>query len=282
MDILKARQRAKEAKAAKAEAKAAGAKAAEDARQAELESDLERTSTASSAPSAPSAPAAPPAPRMPRASSTASSESSSESRARATVKVDPLQEFLAVYDDGDFEVAADDGVEMEPVLEDERRFLSFDLAGEAYAASIMDIREILTVVTLTEVPRAPNEVLGVLSKRGLVMPVCDLAAILGLRDPERALQREQRVLVVGDGERVCGLRVDRVRQVVRLAQRAIEDVPPGLGNKNGHMLLGLGRARVEGSDQPQMLILLDVPAVLAHFAETMGIAPAKDVAGGAR
>jgi chemotaxis signal transduction protein len=89
---------------------------------------------------------------------------------------------------------------------------------------------------------------------------------------------DERARSRGDGGAVvCGLRVDRVCQVVlRLAQRAIEDVPPSLGNKNAHMLLGLGRARVEGQETPRMFILLDVPAVLAHFADTMGIAPAKE------
>ena len=195
---------------------------------------------------------------------------------RPPVRIDPLQDFLAAYDDNDDDDDDDDDDDVAPSLDDERRFLSFDLAGEAYAASIMDIREILKVVTLTEVPRAPREVLGVLSKRGVVMPVADLAAILGLRPSSRALDRDQRVLVAGDNDRVCGLRVDRVRQVVRLGQRAIEDVPPSLGNKNAHMLIGLGRARVEGQEQPRMFILLDVPAVLAHFAETMGIAPVRE------
>jgi purine-binding chemotaxis protein CheW len=259
MDILKARQKAKEQKA-----KAA----AERERQAELEADLGR----SAAPAQDE-----PVHNEPEPTVVEPARARQPSPRSSPLKIDPLRDFLAIYDDGEHEVELIDDVgELQPMLEDERRFLSFDLAGEAYAASIMDIREILTVVTLTEVPRAPKEVLGVLSKRGVVMPVADLAAVLGLRAPDKPLHRDQRVLVVGDGERVCGLRVDRVRQVVRLAQRAIEDVPPGLGNKNAHMLLGLGRARVEGSDLPQMLILLDVPAVLAHFAEAMGIAAERE------
>lgn len=209
------------------------------------------------------------------------------------VRLDPLHEFLAVYDEGDLAHVVDFGAASQGG-EDEKRFLSFDLAGEAYAASIMDIREILKFVALTEVPRAPREVLGVLSKRGIVMPVVDLGAILGLRPPDRRVERDQRVLVAGDNERVCGLRVDRVHEVVRLAQRAIEDVPPSLGAKNAHMLIGLGRVAVEerahrpaaGTQVPapvapqgaqrggrtRILILLDVPAVLAHFSESMGIA----------
>lgn len=183
---------------------------------------------------------------------------------------DPLREFLASYDEGD-EVVARASAEGAAVVEEDKRFLSFDLGGEVYAASIMDVREILKIVTPTEVPRAPREVLGVLSKRGVVMPVVDLAAVLGLRAPDRALHRDQRVLVVGDGQRVLGLRVDRVRQVVRLPARGLEEVPASLGNKGAHMLLGLGRPRVDPGEESHMLILLDVDAVLVHVADTMGV-----------
>lgn len=182
--------------------------------------------------------------------------------------LDPLGAFLAAYDEGG--TIDTDGLD-HSAPEDERRFLWFDLAGEAYAASIMDIREILKLVALTEVPRAPREILGVLSKRGVVMPVVDLASLLGLREPDPRVNTDQRVLVVRDHDRVVGLRVDRVRQVVRLAQRAIEEVPLSLGSRHAHMLLGLGRARIEGSDAPQMLILLDIEAALAELAVAVGI-----------
>jgi purine-binding chemotaxis protein CheW len=178
--------------------------------------------------------------------------------------VDPLVDFLARYDEG-----ADEAVRVDPgfapaAVEEEVRFLSFDLAGESYAASIMDIREILKVAALTEVPRAPVDILGVLSKRGLVMPVVDLAATIGLRTADQAQNGEQRILVVGDGDRVCGLRVDRVREVVRLGRQHVEDVPPSLGARQAQMLSGLGRAG------DRVLILLDVTAVLADLASKVG------------
>jgi purine-binding chemotaxis protein CheW len=182
---------------------------------------------------------------------------------------DPLGEFLARYDAS--EEASNDVEEMAPaVVEESKRFLSFDLAGEVYAASIMDVREILKIVALTHVPRAPRDVLGVLSKRGIVMPVVDLAASIGLRMPDPDPQPEQRILVVGDGERVCGLRVDRVREVVRLATSTIEDVPATLGSRSAHMLVGLGRAG------ERMLILLDINQVLETLALAMGLSPREE------
>lgn len=179
--------------------------------------------------------------------------------------VDPLVDFLARYDDGDLEEDRGSGFVPTTPVEDEQRFLAFDLHGEAYAASIMDVREILKSSQLTEVPRAPASILGVLSKRGEVMPVIDLAASIGLRPPDQRTTLEQRILVVGDGDRVCGLRVDRVREVVRLSRAGIEDVPASLGSRQAHMLTGLGRAG------DRMLILLDTAQVLDALAQQMGL-----------
>jgi purine-binding chemotaxis protein CheW len=180
--------------------------------------------------------------------------------------IDPLQEFLARYDLGD----TDDGVTEHGgfVLNhefDRPRYLAFSLEGEEYAVSIMDVREILRVVTLTEVPRAPSQILGVLSKRGVVMPIIDLGAALGLRPAQHELNVRQRVLVVGDGAGIAGLRVDELHEVVEFESSDIEDVPASLGARSVHLLRGLGRSG------DRMFILLEVAEVLAALASTAGI-----------
>ena len=129
------------------------------------------------------------------------------------VNHDPLREFLVRYDKvGDDVVVAEADNESEAY----RRYLAFELAGEEYAISIMDVREILSVVSVTPVPRAPDFILGVFSKRGIVMPILDLAAVLKLRKPDARMRRSSRVLVVGYHDNVCGLRVDVLHDAVRL------------------------------------------------------------------
>lgn len=184
---------------------------------------------------------------------------------------DPLGYFLTYYD---AELADDDGEEKPAFVNEssQRRFLAFDLAHEAYAVSILDVGEILKTYAVTQVPRAPRSVLGVLSKRGVVMPVIDLAAALGLREPDDSMRGEQRILVVGDGDEVVGLRVDRVHAVVQIPSASVEGVPGGLGARSAHLLSGLGR--VGG----QLYILLDVTAFLGHLHGS--IEPEPVVAGG--
>jgi purine-binding chemotaxis protein CheW len=179
---------------------------------------------------------------------------------------DPLRDFLARYDD-------DDGIhdfgQRAGAAEATGRFLAFQLLGESYASSIMDVREILKIRSLTDVPRAPRAVLGVLSKRGVVLPVLDLAVLLGLRAPDRRLNAHQRVLVVGEGDRICGLRVDRVAEVIKLGPEQVEGVPPSLGSRNAGLLVGLGRV------DDNMYIVLDLQAVLDAFAASLGLPPTR-------
>jgi purine-binding chemotaxis protein CheW len=179
---------------------------------------------------------------------------------------DPLRDFLAHYDDDE---GAHDFGERSGAAEATERFLSFQLQGESYVASIMDVHEILKVRRLTDVPRAPPAILGVLSKRGVVLPVVDLAVLLGLRAPDRRISTRQRVLVVGSGDRICGLRVDSVAEVVKLQHEQLEPVPPSLGARNAGLLVGLGRVGAT------MYIVLDLQAVLDSFAVSLGLTPSR-------
>lgn len=275
MDLLKIRKRAE------AERKEREARAKATATATEQEPPEPATSPVE-APKPEASAALAPSPRAPKEASTREApveraeafrvlaqKPAGEVSAPEPAPTDPLEDFLARYDKGEARARA--GIEAEAAGDEAKRFLAFELEGEEYAVSIMDVREILRVVALTEVPRAPKEVLGILSKRGVVMPVIDLGAMLRLREPDRRLRPSQRILVVGEGDRICGLRIDRMREVLRLSMDDVEDVPPSLGARSTHLLRGLGRAG------GRMLILLDVPAVLESLAEAAGIEAQKEV-----
>jgi purine-binding chemotaxis protein CheW len=132
-------------------------------------------------------------------------------------------------------------------------YLAFVLAGETYAVQIAQLAEILRPPPITDVPRAPSTVLGVISVRGKLVTVLDLRRRLRLA--EAPLDRRSRILLVeaGGGEQI-GLLVDEVQQVWRLA---LEEIEPAnvLGGDQAVHIAGIGRpAGVEGT----VLILLDL------------------------
>jgi len=62
------------------------------------------------------------------------------------------------------------------------QYLSFFIDGEEYAIGILQVKEIIRWGAITKVPTTPRWIRGVLNLRGLVVPVVDLAAKLGIRE----------------------------------------------------------------------------------------------------
>ncbi len=140
-------------------------------------------------------------------------------------------------------------------------FLAFRMAEEIYAVPIAYVKEILKLPPLTEVPRAPPDVLGVISVRGRIVTVRDLRRRLRLT--EAPVTRRSRILLAellpeqgGSGERV-GLFVDEVLNVYRLAEAEIESAANVLGSELAEYVAGIGR---QGGE---MIILIDLKPILA-------------------
>lgn len=119
-------------------------------------------------------------------------------------------------------------------------YLAFTLADDTYAVPIGLVREILKPPPLAEVPRAPRDVLGVASVRGLLVTVVDLRTMLRLE--AQAPTRKSRILLVEGAEKeLIGLLVDEVRQVYRLADAEIEPAGHVLGGQLAEHVIGIGR-----------------------------------------
>lgn len=74
------------------------------------------------------------------------------------------------------------------------QYLTYYVAGEEYAVTILKVTEIIDCISLTYVPGAPAWIRGVLNLRGAVVPVVDLAVKFG-RPPTTNHQAH----VCGDG-----------------------------------------------------------------------------------
>lgn len=103
-----------------------------------------------------------------------------------------------------------------------RSFLTFLIGDAVYGLDLVRMREIIKTRAPTEVPRTPPFIAGIISVRGMVIPVIDLRVRLSL--PARS-RDALRCLVVARGEDRFGLLVDQVLQVVSLAPSEIEANP---------------------------------------------------------
>jgi purine-binding chemotaxis protein CheW len=140
------------------------------------------------------------------------------------------------------------------IREELRQWLSFSLGEEEYALDIIDIREIIKPREITDIPRAPGFILGILSLRGVIIPVFDLKKRLKLGTVE--ISPTSRIIVCQQGSKSTGLLVDRISQVVRIQEKAIDPPPAILSGIDRDMVDGVGRY------QGKMLILLDPANVM--------------------
>lgn len=130
----------------------------------------------------------------------------------------------------------------------------------ALAVPIEHVREILEVGRLTELPRTPDFVRGVMNLRGAVVPVVDLAARCGMG--ATTVRRRSCIVVVeaGGGEQealVVGLLVDAVYEVFDTPGGGVEPVPMLGTPVRPDFLAGMTRAH------GQVVAMLDLSHVLS-------------------
>ena len=137
-----------------------------------------------------------------------------------------------------------------PVLQQ----LTFDLAGEEYGVEILAVREIRGWSRVTRIPQTPAYLLGVLNLRGAIVPIMDLRLRFGL---ERESYGDSTVvIIVAIAERLFGIVVDAVSDVVDIDPAAIKPVPDMGAVVDTRYLKGLA-THVE-----RMVMLLDVEKLM--------------------
>jgi purine-binding chemotaxis protein CheW len=104
-----------------------------------------------------------------------------------------------------------------------RELIVVEIAQQQFAIDIMSVREIRGWSASTRLPHAPGHVLGMVNLRGAVLPVVDFAARLGLGVSEPVAASV--VIVAEIGERLVGLLVDGVCDILTLAEGMLQPTP---------------------------------------------------------
>jgi purine-binding chemotaxis protein CheW len=111
-------------------------------------------------------------------------------------------------------------------------YLTFRLGDEVFALNVSRVHKILGVTNITEVPRAPNYMKGVINLRGNVLPVVDTRVKFGMPPVEKTKSTSILVCEVNIGNEavILGLLVDAVNAVMKLEE---EDLlpPPSIGDR---------------------------------------------------
>lgn len=95
--------------------------------------------------------------------------------------------------------------------------ITFKIGDELIGVDIGKVREVTEIAKPMTVPRAPDFLLGLVNVRGEVVPVISLKKRLGLPGEETS----DFLLVIEDGGRVAGLKVDELTGTHRIDERKI-------------------------------------------------------------
>lgn len=104
----------------------------------------------------------------------------------------------------------------------QKQLVVFTLGAEHYALPIGVVNEIIRYTEPRSVASRTDWVRGVISLRGRIVPVYDIAARLGLSSD---LTEQSKIVIVEAGAETAGVIVDSVEEVLTVTDAQIEDAP---------------------------------------------------------
>ncbi|WP_245392697.1 chemotaxis protein CheW [Salinicola halimionae] len=137
-----------------------------------------------------------------------------------------------------------------------REYLVFSLGDEEYAVDILKVQEIRGYENVTRIANVPDFIKGVTNLRGVIVPIIDLRLKFHLDKVEYDGQTV--VIVVNVDDRIVGIVVDGVSDVMSLAPDQIKPAPEFGVTLSSDYLSGIG------SLEDRMLVLVDIEKLLTH------------------
>lgn len=135
-------------------------------------------------------------------------------------------------------------------------FLTFRLGDEEYGVDILKVQEIRGYDRVTSIAHAPSFVKGVINLRGLIVPIVDLRIKFQLGRVE--YNAFTVVIILNVANRVVGMVVDSVSDVITLAPEAVRSAPQLGAAVDTTYILGLG------SLDERMIILVDIERLMTQ------------------
>lgn len=137
---------------------------------------------------------------------------------------------------------------------DDKQYITFKLE-EDYGIELTRIKEIIRHQELTVIPEAPAFVLGILSLRGIAVPVVDLRKLFTL--PEKDINQYSVIIVMEVLGRLMGMLVDGVSDMISINEDDITPPPRFTERKGTRFILGM----VE--KDKKFIMLLDVNKIFS-------------------
>lgn len=141
-------------------------------------------------------------------------------------------------------------------------YLTFKLGDETYGIEILKVQEIRGYDQVTQIANTPDYIKGVINLRGRIVPIIDLRIKFKLKNID--YDEFTVVIILQLHNRVAGVVVDGVSDVISLKTEQIRDVPPivtfienkylvGLATLNQMMLILINIEKLVNTDEMEII-----------------------------
>lgn len=140
--------------------------------------------------------------------------------------------------------------------QEEIQLVVFRIGNEDFGVKIQQVREIVRLIPITPIPKAPDCIEGVVNLRGTILAVMDLSKRLHIKGNPPS--EKTRIIVVELDNNVVGMIVDEVSEVLRIPLNRVEKTPNILTSEvTQKYISGVGKL------ESRLLILIDLSVILS-------------------
>jgi purine-binding chemotaxis protein CheW len=136
------------------------------------------------------------------------------------------------------------------------QLVTFTVGKEEYGVRIEEVQEIVRMPEITRLPQTESFIKGVINLRGNIIPVIDMRERFNLE--KKDYSDMTRVIVVRIEEKLTGLIVDDVAQVLEIGLSEIEEAPEIITGRSKEFIAGIGKIN------DLMIIIIDTKKILTN------------------
>ncbi len=152
--------------------------------------------------------------------------------------------------------------------------VEFEIGDARYALDIQIAREIVEMIPITRVPRAPAYIAGIINLRGEITNIIDLKTLLGLESLGKSEAQKIIVLVseAANGSNV-GIIVDDVNSVIQVLETDIEQIDDAVSNEayvKGIIKIG-EQESADGKSKSDLIIWIDIQKIMREVVSNANL-----------
>ena len=135
------------------------------------------------------------------------------------------------------------------------RYVCFYIDKGRYGIILNKVMQIIRYEGITEVPKAPPFVEGVINQRGEVIPVINVREKFGL--PREVFSKKNRIIVISHKKKSYGLLVDSARNIYEITEEILTEKTDTILGVSHDFISGIANLK-DG-----LLVLIDINKIIS-------------------